>query len=192
MSDAELDDFFGEMSPSEIKNYSEMIFKQQPVDIDLNREVLNITASMEHLPDIEELSKKCYMYRCELLRVASELQMQRDIYRRFLKMLKAPDYYTKKETRLHQDFRISYEELSDFAISMDECIAGLYKYAKRREISTISEKTWSTYIHDLIGKTFHTLKGTPAEKSWTPLAPIKFDDDETPIEPDAEIADVTT
>lgn len=176
MTETELDEYFFDMSASELKNYSDLIFKQQPPDVDLNREVLSITASFEHLPSLDALSEKCYIYRCELKRVANELQMQRDIYERFLKQIKDKDFYVRKETKLHDCFKISTEELGHFAVLMADCIKGLFAYIRDRDATGISKETWTKHVTEIIGDSFKPLgKRAPASKDWTPLAPLVFD-----------------
>jgi hypothetical protein len=146
MSSEEMDNFFGDMSAAELKSYSEMVFKQRPIDIDLERSRLSFSSSFEFLPSAAELDKKCTVYRLELQRVASELQIKRDVYNRFLRFLKSPE----RNRFGVGDFSVSLASLGEFVTAIDQMLDELFDYTLKRDRCNVDKEQYLSLVRDAI------------------------------------------
>lgn len=112
--------------------------KPQPVNQDLESSFLSLTASLEHLPDIEDLSAECLVLQRETKEALKTAQYHRDLCRQLEKELKRKQIGIGDYAWLRPLLKQAYE---------DGVTAG-----KDRQDRAIPEEEWDRVIERRLTK----------------------------------------
>lgn len=165
MSAKDSQDFFDNMSPSELKGYSEMVFRQSPVNVDLEENRLSFISSFQCLPGADDLSKSTMLAKLELKRVSRELVLKRGLYERLLKRL------TSNPTSLADDpknadpetmcLTLSLPELRKMMHEINVIVRDLFDYVEGRKAIPITADKYIELFNEAVGNAFNLKVESP-------------------------------
>ncbi len=178
------EDWFKDLSASEFNTITQLLNKLDPVDTDLQKEVLSLTSCMEHLPDMDPLDRKCVIYKNQLIREAEQRKKIYDIFHISTMVNKR----WKKQGSIPEDERTDYvqvhkDEFFKLFKIIREWIVDVENFVSFRDTTCIPAQDWQDRVAAVEKEYGFFEPAIKKERKPNPyeenvgLAPISFDDD---------------
>ena len=148
-----------ELSTTDVVKIASEIFKHRSPDVDLQKDVFSLKASLELLPNIESVDKRCHILESEMLRMSKELSFYKVSHKEM-----STKIFKDRKNGEGSKFFFYGNELEVLMDALNDFMEGIIEYAKVANLMNIERGMWENELKRVQSVFYDKIKDAKTNK----------------------------